>query len=455
MLLQRPFNRRRQHVLLSGFGLLCTLLATRVCAHTRRCACPSDEASDADISTFLQANHGADPASMLQALRAQGWQWAAVRELSWEELMVLHESIVRAESIAQLHGCLPTTHPALIEQEVAQIPAPVARTIHDCCQGTDCPCGAQSSRSSSAYTPGHNSVPAAGQNGGVEAAAPGTKARHSAPAGYGEWAVTAERERVLECETPTLITWPRDGAVILPHVSAGQPVLMLQAHICGLADVRHDNTFHLRTFLNGSVIFMGDLIVDEEGSDVRMPLIGSRAQMEEAWGGSGKMPSLETGVHEVVLQLWVGPRGEDGTIAKTARITFVVDASFARSWTYTPPRKDSEFWGGGLEGFSWAPSHAGLPAGAQNFRAGAARQDSTKDGVPPQTNSEEQEGGVYSEVRCSGGIQEFSFPLLRAGDPKFWGTLADQEPETCQHSPHHARQVCVCVCARARAPCVH
>ena len=294
-------------------------------------------------------------------------------------------------------------------------------------------------------------MPAAGQNGGVEAAAPGTKARHSAPAGYGEWAVTAERERVLECETPTLITWPRDGAVILPHVSAGQPVLMLQAHICGLADVRHDNTFHLRTFLNGSVIFMGDLIVDEEGSDVRMPLIGSRAQMEEAWGGSGKMPSLETGVHQVVLQLWVGPRGEDGTIAKTARITFVVDASFARSWTYTPPRKDSEFWVGGLGSFSWAPSHAGLPAGAQNFRAGAARQDSTKDGVPPQTNSEEQEGGVYSEVRCSGGIQEFSFPLLRAGDPKFWGTLADQEPETCQHSPHHARQVCVCVCVRARA----
>ena len=91
MLIQRPFNRRRQHVLLSGFGLLCTLLATRVCAHTRRCACPSDEASDADIAAFLQLSHGADPASMLQALRAHGWHWAAVRELSMEELMVYVE----------------------------------------------------------------------------------------------------------------------------------------------------------------------------------------------------------------------------------------------------------------------------------------------------------------------------------------------------------------------------
>ena len=176
---------------------------------------------------------------------------------------------------------------------------------------------------------------------------------------------------MLECETPTVTTWPRDGAVVLPHVSAGQTVLMLQAHFCGLADVRHDNTFHLRTFLNGSVIFMGDLIVDEEGSDVRMPLIGSRAQMKEAWGDSVKMPSLETGVHEVVLQLWVGPRGEDGTIAKTARITFVVDASFARSWTYTPPRNDGKVPGGRLEGFSWAPIYAGLPAGAKNIGAGA------------------------------------------------------------------------------------
>ena len=110
MLIQRPFNRRRQHVLLSGFGLLCTLLATRVCAHTRRCACPSDEASDADISTFLQANHGADPASMLQALRAQGWQWAAVRELSWEELTVLHESMAKHCPSAWLFAYSPSAH---------------------------------------------------------------------------------------------------------------------------------------------------------------------------------------------------------------------------------------------------------------------------------------------------------------------------------------------------------
>ena len=292
---------------------------------------------------------------------------------------------------------------------------------------------------SSAYSPGHNSVPAAGQNGGVEAAAPGTKARHSAPAGYGEWAVTAERERVLSARhrlDHMAARWCR----ILPHVSAGQPVLMLQAHFCGLADVRHDNTFHLRTFLNGSVIFMGDLIVDEEGSDVRMPLIGSRAQMEEAWGGSGKMPSLETGVHEVVLQLWVGPRGAAAQLPRLLASPL--------SWIFpsrvpgrTRPAQRHEFWG------RWTGEAVGLQA--TRCRRAHRILELEPRGKTQRTRPADPQrgagGGVYSEVRCSGGIQEFSFPLLRASDPKFWGTLADQA-ETCQHSPHHARQVCVCVC---------
>ena len=84
-------NRRRQPVLLSGFGVLCTVLATRAHTHCPKHTCPANEASDADIAAFLQLSHGADPASMLQALRGHGWHWAAVRELSMEELMVYVE----------------------------------------------------------------------------------------------------------------------------------------------------------------------------------------------------------------------------------------------------------------------------------------------------------------------------------------------------------------------------
>ena len=63
-----------------------------------RCACPADGASDAEVSAFLVASLGAEPASLLQAIRALGWQWGVVRDLVAEELMVKSRELCACEA---------------------------------------------------------------------------------------------------------------------------------------------------------------------------------------------------------------------------------------------------------------------------------------------------------------------------------------------------------------------
>ena len=87
---------RRQYV--SWCLLCCTVFAATVRTGAIRCACPADGASDAEVSAFLVASLAAEPASLLQAIRALGWQWGVVRDLVAEELMVKSRELCACEA---------------------------------------------------------------------------------------------------------------------------------------------------------------------------------------------------------------------------------------------------------------------------------------------------------------------------------------------------------------------